>query len=434
MASEESNPARTSMTESDDEAPELVEETKKVPMTIVTGYLGSGKSTLLDHILKTQHGRRIAVIMNEFGDTSDIESKAISVQTDEALVEEWLELNNGCLCCSVRDTGLNAIISLMEQKGRFDQIVLETTGLADPAPIIQAFWNEPALNLDVALDAVVAVVDAAGIEKQMRDPRPDGSYNEAQRQVATADVILLNKVDLVSPSDVPRIESAIRSINSTALVHHTTRSTIDLSLLLDLNIYASPDSPIRIETISKTFSSSQTDHPNCQDCSDETHDHSKPTSSSAHKNDVSSVTIPLPNDLRDVRRGVFHSLVSSLIWDFALPPLLSASNDPPSTTSNTEGAHETTEEFDLLRAKGFLRTRSLDVGEEDQCFILQGVRDVFDIVKVPFVPIEEIESKLVLIGRGFVGKEGEVRKRFLGALEKGLEEERRAEDEVEEEE
>ena len=142
-------------------------------MTIVTGYLGSGKSTLLDYILKEQHGRRIAVIMNEFGDTSDIEceagtvrskglrlekhadrrlfplesAKAISVQTDDALVEEWLELNNGCLCCSVRDTGLNAILALMEKKGRFDQIVLETTGLADPAPIIQAFWNEPALNL-----------------------------------------------------------------------------------------------------------------------------------------------------------------------------------------------------------------------------------------------------------------------------------------------
>jgi G3E family GTPase len=142
-------------------------------MTIVTGYLGSGKSTLLDYILKTQHGRRIAVIMNEFGDTSDIESvtnnnkKAISIQEEEEapLVEEWLELNNGCLCCSVRDLGLNAIIQLMEKKGRFDQIVLETTGLADPSPIIQAFWNEPALNLDVALDAVVAVVDAAGIEK-----------------------------------------------------------------------------------------------------------------------------------------------------------------------------------------------------------------------------------------------------------------------------
>lgn len=111
------------------------------------------------------------------------------MQTDDALVEEWLELNNGCLCCSVRDTGLNAILALMEKKGRFDQIVLETTGLADPAPIIQAFWNEPALNLgessawlaereqavsitysvcgdpaDVSLDAVVAVVDAAGIE------------------------------------------------------------------------------------------------------------------------------------------------------------------------------------------------------------------------------------------------------------------------------
>lgn len=91
--------------------------------------------------------------------------KSISVASENAQVEEWLELNNGCLCCSVRDTGLNAILTLMEQKGRFDQIVLETTGLADPAPIIEAFWNEPALCIDVALDAVVAVVDAAGIEK-----------------------------------------------------------------------------------------------------------------------------------------------------------------------------------------------------------------------------------------------------------------------------
>lgn len=156
--------------DSDDEIPELTDELKKVPLTIITGYLGSGKSTLLDHILTAQHGRRIAVIMNEFGDTSDIESgslrftkvsfpacshlfarplsgKSISVATDDALVEDWLELGNGCLCCSVRDTGLTAIIALMEKKGRFDQIVLETTGLADPAPIVQAFWNEPALML-----------------------------------------------------------------------------------------------------------------------------------------------------------------------------------------------------------------------------------------------------------------------------------------------
>ncbi|GAA5901826.1 CobW family GTP-binding protein [Sporobolomyces salmoneus] len=426
MASDDPKDSISHVEDSDDEAPELVEETKKVPMTIVTGYLGSGKSTLLDYILKTQHGRRIAVIMNEFGDTSDIESKAISVQTEEALVEEWLELNNGCLCCSVRDTGLNAIISLMEQKGRFDQIVLETTGLADPAPIIQAFWNEPALNLDVALDAVVAVVDAAGIEKQMQDPRPDGSYNEAQRQVATADVILLNKIDLVtSPSDIQRIESSLRSINSTALIHHTTRSAIDLPLLLDLNIYASPDSPIRLQTIAQTFSSSSdSTTTSCQqgeNCSDTNHTHAN---TSAHKNDISSITIPLPNYLPSVHHGTFHRLVSALIWDFTLP---TPSSD---TESSAKESQEEEDEFDLLRAKGFLRTRTYE-SQGGKCFVLQAVRDVFDITEIPYVPPREenegegIDSKLVLIGKGFIGKEKEIRDRFLGALEEGLKEESR---------
>ncbi|GAA5936906.1 GTP-binding protein [Sporobolomyces koalae] len=424
-------------------SPELVEESKKVPMTIVTGYLGSGKSTLLDYILKTQHGRRIAVIMNEFGDTSDIEAKAISVQTDEALVEEWLELNNGCLCCSVRDTGLNAIISLMEQKGRFDQIVLETTGLADPAPIIQAFWNEPALNLDVALDAVVAVVDAAGIEKQMQEARPDGSYNEAQRQVATADVILLNKVDLVATPDLPRIETAIRSVNSTALIHHTTRSTIDLSLLLDLNIYASPDAPIKLDTLSKTFSSSLPSNCDCTDVT-HTHDSTTTTTGSPHLNDIVSVTIPLPILPSVHAGGIFHHLVSSLIWDFSFPstPYHSNSESKIRGTKTLEKEEEEEEpRFDLLRAKGFLKTTDQDT------FVLQAVRDVFDITRIPNVDpaqdeeasetttkqdgrtgngdgktstsTQEIEPKLVLIGRGF-GNLDRFKKRFLNQLEQGL--------------
>ncbi|GAA5972091.1 hypothetical protein JCM3765_001289 [Sporobolomyces pararoseus] len=426
--------------------PELVEESKKVPMTIVTGYLGSGKSTLLDYILKTQHGRRIAVIMNEFGDTSDIESKAISVQSEDPnqdqLVEEWLELNNGCLCCSVRDTGLNAIISLMDKKGKFDQIVLETTGLADPSPIIQAFWNEPALNLEVALDAVVAVVDAKGIEKQIQDPRPDGSYNEAQRQIATADVILLNKIDLVpSTTDLKRIESSLRSINSTALIHQTTRSTIDLSQVLDLNVYASPDSPIRLQTISKTFaSSSSSSSSSCTDssCLDHrTHSHNN-DSSSPHKNDITSINIKLPNYLPSIHHpSTFHKLVSNLIWDSILPPHLPLPHE--------KGGERLEEfEFDLLRAKGFLRTKQQEKGEEEEevrCFVLQAVRDVFDITQVPFVPLpsnsttrkeeedEGIESKLVLIGKGFVGREEEIKQRFLKALEQGLASELQEEEE-----
>ncbi|BGP37292.1 hypothetical protein JCM10449v2_001197 [Rhodotorula kratochvilovae] len=413
--------------ELDEEVPQLIETSTKVPMTIVTGYLGSGKSTLLDYILKEQHGRRIAVIMNEFGDTTDIESKAISVQSDDALVEEWLELNNGCLCCSVRDTGLTAILNLMERKGRFDQIVLETTGLADPAPIIQAFWNEPALNLDVSLDAVVSVVDAAGIEKQILDPRPDGSYNEAQRQIATADVILLNKVDLVSSADLERVEALLRTVNSTALIHRTTRSAIDLSLLLDLNIYASPSAPFRPETLAP-FSQPETSSPSsCDGCAtgaphDHAHPHPPAVASSPHANDITSLTIPLPPTLPSVQgaSSSLYALLSSLLWEGSLP-------GSPAAGPGEKDA------FDLLRTKGFVR---LDSGEE---FVLQGVRDIFDFSPVPpgaRGEAREVSPKVVLIGRG-LGDAENVRGRFLNALDEGVRREREAlakEEEEEEEE
>ncbi|GAA6056182.1 hypothetical protein JCM3770_004249 [Rhodotorula araucariae] len=403
--------------ELDEDVPELIETSTKVPMTIVTGYLGSGKSTLLDYILKEQHGRRIAVIMNEFGDTSDIESKAISVQSDDALVEEWLELNNGCLCCSVRDTGLTAILNLMEKKGRFDQIVLETTGLADPAPIIQAFWNEPALNLDVSLDAVVSVVDAAGIEKQIQDPRPDGSYNEAQRQIATADVILLNKVDLVSPADLERVEALLRTINSTALIHRTTRSAIDLSLLLDLNIYASPSAPFRPETLApftQPDPSTAAAPASCDGCASGGAPHTHPhphAAASPHANDITSLTIPLPDSLPSVHgaHSALHALLSALLWEGSLP------GAPPSPGADPDA-------FDLLRTKGFVR---VDRGDE---YVLQGVRDIFDFSRVPDggrADARDVEPKIVLIGRGLADADG-VRGRFLRALEEGVRKEREA--------
>ncbi|KAK4052187.1 hypothetical protein OIV83_002482 [Microbotryomycetes sp. JL201] len=441
-----------------DDIPELTEAAQQVPMTILTGYLGAGKSTLLDYILEEQHGRRIAVIMNEFGDTSDLESKAISIQQDDApLVEEWLELNNGCLCCSVRDTGLNAILTLMEHKGRFDQIMLETTGLADPAPIIEAFWNEPALCLgalafqhdylelhhvlkvflqptDVALDAVVTVVDAAGIEKQLRDPRPDGVYNEAQRQVATADVILLNKVDLVSSTDLDRVERALKSINSTAIIHRTTRSTLDLSLVLNLNMYAMPTAPINAAVLDPFKSTGRQSAPSCSDANcahDHGHDHAS-IGGSAHMNDISSVTIPLPelSDELDLRQGKLYTLIRDLVWEGQLPPLrgngladqaaMPGRNAPP----GQEG------EFELLRTKGFFRVVPKRQSKESrvQCFVLQGVRNTFDVTEVPasledVSPAAEtsdgqgkrVEPKLVLIGKG-LGDGQEVRRRFLEAL------------------
>ncbi|KAM0792955.1 hypothetical protein ACM66B_002713 [Microbotryomycetes sp. NB124-2] len=428
------------MADSDsDDVPELTEAAQQVPMTILTGYLGAGKSTLLDYILKEQHGRRIAVIMNEFGDTSDLESKAISIQQDDApLVEEWLELNNGCLCCSVRDTGLNAILTLMEHKGRFDQIMLETTGLADPAPIIEAFWNEPALCLDVALDAVVTVVDAAGIEKQLRDPRPEGVYNEAQRQVATADVILLNKVDLVQAADLDRIEQALRAINSTAVIHRTTRSTLDLSLVLNLNMYATPSAPINA-TVLEPFKSlsTQTSTATCTDVGC-THDHGHEHASlgSAHMNDISSVTIPLPElqDESELRQGRLYTLIRDLVWDGQLPHLREGRTTSGEVGQGRSALPGEEGEFDLLRTKGFFRVvhshSRTNEGETKgvRCFVLQGVRNTFDVIEVPASLEDEapttaedgqarkrIEPKLVLIGKG-LGDGQEVRQRFLDAM------------------
>ncbi|KAM0751553.1 cobW-domain-containing protein [Meredithblackwellia eburnea MCA 4105] len=417
-----------------DVPPELTEGRLKTPMTIITGYLGSGKTTLLDHILNSQHGRRIAVIMNEFGDATDIEAKSISVATDDAQVEEWLEMKNGCLCCSVRDTGMIAIQSLMEKKGRFDYIILETTGLADPGPIIQAFWDEPALCFDVILDGVVAVVDAAGIEKQMSEARPDGEYNEAQRQVASADVILLNKVDLVPRTSLPEVEDAIKSVNSTALLHQTTKSVVDLDSILNLNIYATSSAPV-VSTSLAPFRNGALTSDLCKDCGDSSHshashNHSESSGNQRHVHDIGTVTIPLPilspllstgpadssysplpsEPLSPSSSTKFETILRNLLWDGLLPSLTSPALPPPTTTTAIDKTSTTAPEFDILRTKAFIRTT------DGQCWILQGVREVFDLTPVPAgVSSEGIMPKLILIGRGLQDADL-VRLRFLNAI------------------
>ncbi|CAG8497933.1 6819_t:CDS:2 [Diversispora eburnea] len=137
---------------------------KKVPITIITGFLGSGKTTLLNYILTKQHGKRIAVILNEFGEIE----KAMSVAQGGELFEEWLELDNGCLCCSIKDNGVKAIENLMQKKGKFDYILLETTGLADPGPICSIFWLDEDLGSDIYLDGIITLVDAKYIQKEVK--------------------------------------------------------------------------------------------------------------------------------------------------------------------------------------------------------------------------------------------------------------------------
>uniref|UniRef100_G1N0Q4 CobW/HypB/UreG nucleotide-binding domain-containing protein n=1 Tax=Meleagris gallopavo TaxID=9103 RepID=G1N0Q4_MELGA len=132
---------------------------RKIPVTIITGYLGAGKTTLLNYILTEQHSKRIAVILNEFGEGSALE-KSLAISQGGVLYEEWLELRNGCLCCSVKDNGVKAIENLMQKRGKFDYILLETTGLADPGAVASMFWVDSELGSDIYLDGIVSVVDA----------------------------------------------------------------------------------------------------------------------------------------------------------------------------------------------------------------------------------------------------------------------------------
>ncbi|XP_043835569.1 COBW domain-containing protein 1-like isoform X2 [Dromiciops gliroides] len=210
----------------------------KIPVTIITGYLGAGKTTLLNYILTEQHNKRIAVILNEFGEGSALE-KSLAVSQGGELYEEWLELRNGCLCCSVKDNGLKAIENLMQKKGKFDYILLETTGLADPGAVASMFWVDAELGSDIYLDGIVSVVDSKYGLKHLTEEKADGLINEAMRQVALADIIIINKTDLVAEEELIKIRTIIRSINGLGKILETQRSRVDLSNVLDLHSFDS---------------------------------------------------------------------------------------------------------------------------------------------------------------------------------------------------
>ena len=196
-------------------------EQTAIPVTVLTGYLGSGKTTLLNRILSEDHGKRYAVIVNEFGEIG-IDNDLI-VESDE----EIYEMNNGCVCCTVRGDLVRVVQGLMRRPGRFDAIVVETTGLADPAPVAQTFFMDEDVRAKTALDAVVALVDAKHLPLRLKDSK------EAEDQIAFADVVLINKTDLVSPAELAGVERLVRVINPTARIHHTTRSATHLANVLD---------------------------------------------------------------------------------------------------------------------------------------------------------------------------------------------------------
>lgn len=229
--------------EEEDDCPELVPISSQtappaaqIPVTIITGYLGAGKTTLLNFILTEQHNKRIAVILNEFGEGSALE-KSLAVSQSGELYEEWLELRNGCLCCSVKDNGLKAIENLMEKKGKFDYILLETTGLADPGAVASMFWVDAELGSDIYLDGIVTVIDAKYGLQQLTEEKADGLINEAARQIAVADLTIINKTDLVNEEELNQVRDTVRSINGLVKILETQRSQVDLAEVLDLHSF-----------------------------------------------------------------------------------------------------------------------------------------------------------------------------------------------------
>jgi G3E family GTPase len=208
-----------------------VEPLAPIPVTVITGFLGSGKTTLLNRILTENHGMRIAVIENEFGE----------VGIDDALVlsseEEIFEMNNGCICCTVRGDLIRILGNLIKRRDKFDRIVIETTGMADPAPVAQTFFVDDELRAACKLDAIITVVDAKHALQHLNEVKEEGVENESVEQIAFADRIVLNKTDVATEQEQQDVIKAIKSLNAGATIFPAVNANVDLKELLDIGAF-----------------------------------------------------------------------------------------------------------------------------------------------------------------------------------------------------
>jgi len=327
---------------------------EKVPVTVLTGYLGAGKTTLLNRILSEPHGKRYAVIVNEFGE--------IGIDNDLVLGadEETFEMNNGCICCTVRGDLIRIIDELMRRKGKFDGIIVETTGLADPAPVAQTFFMDENIGRKTKLDAVVTVADAKWLTERLKDAP------EAKNQIAFADVILINKTDLVSPDELSDVEARIRGINRYAKLHKTERAKISLDAVLGRNAFDLD----RILDIEPAFlDSDHDDHEQAHGHEDhQHHDHEAHTNGGLkhyHEEEIQSISLRTDKPLDPDK---FFPWVQDLVQ-----------KEGPS----------------ILRCKGILAFK-----DDDERFVFQGVHMILDgDHQRPWKNDETRESRIVFIGR-----------------------------------
>jgi G3E family GTPase len=342
----------------------MSETSEKIPVTVLTGYLGAGKTTLLNRILSEPHGKKYAVIVNEFGEIG-IDNELV-VNADE----EVFEMNNGCICCTVRGDLIRIIEGLMRRKGKFDAIIVETTGLADPAPVAQTFFVDENVGKRTKLDAVVTVADAKWLKDRLKDAP------EAKNQIAFADVILINKTDLVSDAELREIEARVRAINPYARLHLTQRSKIALDEVLGRNAFDLD----RILDIEPAFLDAADSHDHDHD---HDHDHGNGHSHGLkHYHDEDMQSLALATD-KPLNPDKFFPWVQDLV-----------AKDGPS----------------ILRCKGILSFK-----DDPERFVFQGVHMILDgDHQRPWKDDEKRESRLVFIGRNL--PEEKIRQGFAACV------------------
>ncbi|XP_015584396.1 COBW domain-containing protein 1 isoform X1 [Ricinus communis] len=337
-------------------AVEIASESERPPtddvsvgVTVITGYLGAGKSTLVNHILNSQHGKRIAVILNEFGEEIGVERAMINEGEGGALVEEWVELANGCICCTVKHSLVQALEQLVQMKeSRLDHIIIETTGLANPAPLASVLWLDDQLESTVKLDSIVTVVDAKNLPFQLNNHRSSTSFPEAFLQIAFADVVILNKVDLVSsegPEALEELEKEIHNINSLANIIHSVRCHVDLSKILNCQAYDATHHS-HLETLLEESKSLST--------------------RDIHDGGVRTVCIC---ESQQVDLDKVRLWLEEILWDKK-------------------------DDMDVYRCKGVLKVQN-----SDELHTLQAVREIYDIVPArKWKGSENPMNKIVFIG------------------------------------
>jgi G3E family GTPase len=321
--------------------------TERIPVTVLTGYLGAGKTTLLNRILSEDHGRRYAVIVNEFGEVG-IDNDLI-LNSDE----ELFEMNNGCICCTVRGDLIRTLHGLLARHGDFDAIIVETTGLADPGPVAQTFFVDQALQAKTYLDSVTTVVDAKHILLRLADSR------EAAEQVAFADQIVLNKTELVSEDELPGIEARLRKLNPLAPIHRAQRSNVALDKVLGRGGFDVE----RIVSLEPEFLNPA--HGDPGHVHDEHCEHDHGAHDHQHDSDIRSISLTSHAPMDGTRVSLWlNGLVAS------------------------KGQ-------DILRAKGII-----DVKGEDRRLVFQAVHMLLEgDLQQPWKPDEPRYSRLVFIGR-----------------------------------